>query len=79
MSATASTTSRSPPIRPTPSPLRTCPLEPDTGVSIMAMCGATRAISAAMRSGSQVEATSTVLRAPGVIAGRIAFATTSST
>ena len=66
-------------MRPAPSPLRTCPLDPDTGVSISAMCGATFAASAAMRSGSQVEAHSTIFGVPGVTAGTIAFVTTSST
>src|SRR3989442_1229805 len=40
MSATLSIVSRSPPINPTPSPLRTCALEPDTGASIMRSSGA---------------------------------------
>ena len=71
--------SRSPPMRPTPSPLRTCPLEPDTGVSIRRKVGATFAINAAMRSGSQVLAHMTVFGVPGVMAGSNAFVTTSST
>src|ERR1043165_95146 len=66
MSATLSAVSRTPPIHPTPSPLRTCALEPDTGASIMRSRGATASISAAMRSGSQVEAHSTVLATLGV-------------
>ena len=52
----------SPPIRPTPSPRATCALVPDTGVSRKRKPrGVTRATSAAMRSGSQVEATSTIV------------------
>jgi hypothetical protein len=59
--------------------LRTCALDPDTGASIMRKPrGATVAIRAAMRSGSQVEAQSTVSGAP-VSAGNSAFVTTSST
>ncbi len=68
----------SPPIRPTPSPCRTCSLVPDTGVSRKRILPpASRAPSASIRSGSQVRVHITMVPSPA--AGSSPFSTTSST